>query len=127
MAGPLVRRVWRGAAAVVLAMTWGMASPAASPRSGVEPSWRGTGGQGAGSREGGIKRLLGLCPNHGPPGSWPVRSQFDVKRPSHRFEEVRRLSGHQDGTPTIRPSDLASPVGLFHARSVHTCAFELSL
>ena len=63
------RRVWRGTVAVVSAMTCGMASRAASPRSGVEPSWRGTGGQGAGSREGGIKRLLRFCPNHEQSGS----------------------------------------------------------
>src|SRR5215472_9637978 len=54
MAGPLVRRAWRGTAAVVSAMTWGIESPAASSRAGVEPSCRRTGGQEAGSRERGI-------------------------------------------------------------------------
>src|SRR5215472_17479202 len=54
MAGPLVRRAWRGTAAVVSAMTWGIESPAASSRAGVEPSGRRTGGQEAGSRERGI-------------------------------------------------------------------------
>ena len=35
--------------------------------------------------------------------------QVDVKRPSRRFEEVRQLRGHKDGTPTIRPSGFRDP------------------
>jgi len=33
-------------------------------------------------------------------GSW--QHQLDGKRPSHRFEEIRQLRGHKDGTPTNR-------------------------
>jgi hypothetical protein len=36
-------------------------------------------------------------------GSW--QHQLDGKRPSHRFEEVRQLRGHKDGTPTTRQLD----------------------